>query len=69
MEDRLGTTEVRDPATNASGPAGLLAETLVHHTATLLPDGRVRVISGADDEVHALASTEVWDPQPPSTTD
>ena len=57
------SAEVWDPATATFGPAGSLAEARDYHSATLLPDGRVLVIGGW------AQSAEVWDPQPPSTTE
>jgi WD40 repeat protein len=38
-----------------------LAQPRAYHTATLLPDGRVLVIGGSDDD-GTLSSAEVWDP-------
>lgn len=45
-------------------PAGLLGTARLHHTATLLADGRVLVLGGrAGDGLTTLASCEVFDPK------
>ena len=57
----LASAELWDPATMTFSPAGDMSEGRLHHTATLLPDGRVLVIgSGGPDA--PLASAEFWDP-------
>ncbi len=64
--------EVEDvvPAAASSGPgtfspAGSLERARSHHTATLLPDGRVLVIGGFDPITNTIAgvpTAEIWDP-------
>ena len=53
-------TEEEPAASGAFGPTGSLAEARSFHTATLLPDGRVLIVAGFDDDI--LASAKVWDP-------
>jgi hypothetical protein len=53
------STELFDPATNTWSPTGSLAMTRAGHTATLLQDGRVMVVSG--DSV-TWDTTEIYDP-------
>ena len=56
-------TEVWDPATSRFSPAGTLDRGRFLHTSTLLPDGRVLVIGGAEHHVFGgIASAVVWDP-------
>jgi hypothetical protein len=57
----LASAEVWDPATGTFGPAGSLAEARFYHTATLLPDGRILVVGGADSH-NVVATAEVWSP-------
>src|SRR5436190_4185354 len=40
---------------------GSLKTARFHHTATLLPDGRV-LVAGGEDRLYALASAELYDP-------
>ena len=54
--------EVEPPATGTFGPAGTLADARMHHSATLLPDGRVLIIGG-HAEGRAMAGAELWDPE------
>ena len=58
----LASAEVWDPATASFSPAGSLDEARFRHTATPLPDGRILVLGGDDDDLRRLASAEVWDP-------
>ena len=44
------TTQIFDPATNSWSPGPELAEPRSHHSATLLPDGRVLLIGGIGSE-------------------
>jgi hypothetical protein len=57
------TAEIWDPVTASFSPAGSpLVEARRGHTATLLPDGRVLVVGGANDGEDAMASAEMWEP-------
>jgi hypothetical protein len=49
------------PGSGMFSQAGSLAGTRYHHTATLLPDGRVLVVGGMDAD-RTIGSAEVWDP-------
>src|SRR4051812_29025125 len=53
------------PAADPTGwtPAGKLHHARALTTASLLPDGRVLVIGGEDDDYTMLASAEILDPQ------
>ena len=53
--------EVWDPVTASFSPAGSFADARSSNTATVLPDGRVLVVGGEDDD-GVLASAEVWGP-------
>jgi hypothetical protein len=50
-----------DPATVAWSPTGFMNTARLHHTATLLPDGRVLVAGGTIFET-GIASAEVYSP-------
>lgn len=55
--------EVWDPETGSFGPAGSpLVEGRVGHTATLVPDGRVLIVGGIDEDDDTTAAAEIWDP-------
>lgn len=61
------TTEVYDPQTHSfthSTPIGGLKTRRAHHTATLLPDGKVLITGGNDDgdTFEVFASAEIYDP-------
>ncbi len=58
----LASAEIWDPATESFSPAGSLDAARVVHTATLLPDGRVLVVGGANPDGASPASAEIWDP-------
>ena len=47
----LATTELFDPSSNSWAPGPDLAKARMHHTATLLPDGRVLFVGGISQEV------------------
>ncbi|MEX2621541.1 MAG: kelch repeat-containing protein, partial [Egibacteraceae bacterium] len=57
------TAEVFDPLTGQWSPTGSLGGPRSHHSATLLPDGRVLVAGGFPDGSTGLASAEVYDPE------
>jgi hypothetical protein len=58
----LDSAEVYDPTTNAWSTVGPLAGARVHHTATLLPGGRVLITGGSGANDQTLATAEVFDP-------
>ena len=58
----LASAELYDPRTGRFSPTGSMATPREVHTATLLADGRVLIIGGADFQAHALASAELYDP-------
>jgi hypothetical protein len=58
------TAEVWDPAAGTFSPTGSLSEPRGWHSATLLPDGRVLVVGGANGSPdNDFASAEIWDPE------
>ena len=58
------TTEIFDPVTNSWSPGPELSEPRIHHSATLLPDGRVLLIGGFvhEGEGYSLTSMEFVTP-------
>ena len=58
------STEIYDPATNSWSPGPELSHPRAHHSATLLPDGRVLLIGGIvpEDEGYLLTSMEFVTP-------
>ena len=58
------TTEIFDPSTNSWSPGPELSEPRIHHSATLLPDGRVLLVGGIgqEDERYPLTSMEFVTP-------
>ena len=61
----IADTEIFDPTTELWSFVGLLNEARVNHTATLLPDGKVLVVGGAQKDQsggRVLNSTELYDP-------
>jgi hypothetical protein len=59
------SAELWDPAIGRFVPTGSLLEARAHHTATLLPDGRVLVTGGGaldSQRTVVRASAELWDP-------
>ncbi|WNG40330.1 hemolysin [Archangium violaceum] len=58
----LASAELYDPATGTWSFSGSLSTARSHHTATLLPDGRVLIAGGIDGGGNLLASAELYDP-------
>ena len=61
----LASAEIYDPATGMFAPTGDMSTVRQEHTATLLPDGRVLITGGYDDEPDnptAQATAELFDP-------
>ena len=66
-EDRRGTSEIFDPETSEWTRGPDLQELRSHHTATLLPDGRIFLTGGiglvvAKDEIAPIFTTEFINP-------
>jgi N-acetylneuraminic acid mutarotase len=64
-DQRLASAELYDPASGTWTATGSLANARFLHTATLLPNGNVLVAGGAigaNNNVVALASAELYDP-------
>jgi N-acetylneuraminic acid mutarotase len=57
----LATAELYDPATGTWTLTGSLTERRSHHTATLLPNGKV-LVAGGNQFVTDLVSAELYDP-------
>lgn len=64
----LDSTEVFNPRTLKLEAGPSLSEARHWHSATALPDGRVLVAGGAREQMHHLASVELWDGQAPAWT-
>jgi hypothetical protein len=59
----LASAELYDPATNSWSSAGSMAAGREHHTATLLPSGKVLIAGGYSPGAGgAVASAELYDP-------
>ena len=56
----VSSAELYDPTTNGWSSAGSLATARYHHTATLLPSGKVLVAAGYNGLI--LSSAELYDP-------
>ncbi|WP_434384274.1 Kelch repeat-containing protein [Melittangium boletus] len=56
----LTSAELYDPTTDTWSEVGPLAEGRVHHSATLLPDGRVLVVGGQGADDQSLATAEIF---------
>jgi hypothetical protein len=55
---RLTSAEIYDPTTNTFTKFGELIESRCRHTASLLPNGQVIIIGGANNNGHSLSSIE-----------
>jgi hypothetical protein len=64
VSHRSNLAELFDPATHQFRPTGSMADARFAYTATLLQDGRVLVVGGADmvDGTDNLATAEIYDP-------
>lgn len=62
---RLATAQIWDPGTGKFTVTGSMLVPRYQHTATLLHDGRVLMVGGADmsDGIDNLASAELYDPK------
>ena len=60
LDQSLDSAELYDPDTGIWSSTGNLNTALLHHTATLLPSGKVLVAGGADNQ--GAHSAEVYDP-------
>jgi len=60
----LGSAELYDPATKTFSVTGSLTTARYNHYATLLPDGKVLIAGGADDNgsQNALTGAELYEP-------
>ena len=56
----LASAERWEPTSSRTHAAANLQQAKASHTATLLPDGRVLIVGGADDTDHVVGSTEIW---------
>jgi hypothetical protein len=61
-ETNLNQAEIFDPETYTWRNTESMAFYRAHHTATLLPNGKVLVTGGRYDELQNLASAEIYDP-------
>src|SRR5579862_3167103 len=58
----LDSAELYDPSTGSFSLTGTMTSAREMHTATLLPDGRVLIAGGANDDVGVLDTAELYDP-------
>jgi len=58
----FASAELYDPAAKGFSVTGSLAIERYGHTATLLQDGRVLIVGGADSTQQSLAGAELYDP-------
>lgn len=59
---RAVTAEIYDPATRSFRPTGSLARPRLGAVAVALPDGRVAILGGEDDQQRAIRAVEIYDP-------
>jgi hypothetical protein len=59
----LRTADLYHPDTNVWIEAASTTIERCWHTATLLPDGSVLVVGGANERFHGILETEIWVPQ------
>jgi N-acetylneuraminic acid mutarotase len=59
---QLASAEIYDPSTDAWTPISDMSVARVEHTATALPDGKVLVAGGANEDTYWFTS-EVFDPK------
>jgi len=64
----LTSAEVYDPATGSWHAAAPMAALRAHHTATLLPSGKVLVVGGHNNSAPVNLSAELYDPATNSWT-
>src|SRR5438046_1553506 len=57
----LASAELYDPASETWTATGSLNTARYFHTATLLPNGKVLAAGGTPDNIHAFASSELYD--------
>ncbi len=58
----LASAEIYDPIANTWAPAGSMAQGRAEHTATLLGNGKVLVVSGTGAGFAIVTSAELYDP-------
>jgi WD40 repeat protein len=58
----LNTAELYDPATGSFSMTGTMTSAREFHTATLLPDGRVLITGGGDNNGNGADTAELYDP-------
>ena len=58
----VGAVSLLQAASGAWSPTGSLSTPRYHHSATLMPDGRVLVSGGRSNSVLAFNITEIYDP-------
>ena len=57
----LNSAEIYNPVTNAFSATGSMSTPRLHHTATLLPNGKV-LIAGGSNGTAELSTAEIYDP-------
>jgi len=62
FRSELSSAEIYDPATGTFSATGSMTTPREGHTATMLRDGRVLIVGGSDNGIHALDSAEIYDP-------
>lgn len=68
VDDTLASTVLYDPVAGTWSPGASMTDPRTGHAATLLPNGEVLVTGGSDDRVVALASAEIYTPDPSGLT-